>query len=122
MQGINGFEGSFSREIILSSLVYVFVEIAYSATCFLASMFIRHLGAAIGVNLGLMLMSNIAAQILFSFDWALPFLRITPVGQSMLVLGDFSNSNIVMALIGSVIALAATAALSYVKFRREELK
>ena len=57
-----------------------------------------------------------------SFDWALPFLRITPVGQSMLVLGDFSNSNIVMALIASVIALAATAALSYVKFRREELK
>ena len=122
MQGINGFDGTFAKEVIVRSLVYIFVEMAYSATCFLASMFVRHLGAAIGLNLGLMLMSNIGAQLLFNFDWAMNLLRFTPVGQSMLILGDLSNSNIAMALAGSVIAIALVISLSYVKFRREELK
>jgi len=40
----------------------------------------------------------------------------------MFVLIDMSNSNIVMALVTSVVAIAAVLALSYVKFRREELK
>ncbi len=120
--GINGLDESFVRAVIVRSLVYVVVEIAYSATCFLASMFIRHLGGAIGLNLGLMLTSNLAAQILLNFDWAPDFLRFTPVGQTMLVLYDVSNKNIALALVSSVAACALVVALSYVKFRKEELK
>ena len=122
MQGVNGIDGSFTREIIARALVYTVVEIAYSATCFFASMLVRHLGGAIGLNLGLMLMSNVIAQFLLSFDWAERFVRLTPVGQSMFVLMDMSNSNIAVALVTSVVAVAAVLALSYVKFRREELK
>ena len=122
MQGTDGMDGSFARVIIGRSIVYIIVETAYSATCFLASMFIRHLGGAIGVNLGLMLMSNIVTQLLFNFEWAEKLLRFTAVGQSMLVIGDFSNNNIMMALAASVIAFAAVIALSYVKFSKEELK
>ena len=122
MQGVTGVEGSFAREVIARSLVYVLIEIAYSATCFLASMFVRHLGGAIGLNLGLMLMSNVIAQILFNFEWAPSVLRFTPVGQTMMLMGDAGNSNIATALIASVAAFAAVIALSYVKFRREELK
>ena len=51
MMGINGFDDSFARAIIVRSLVYIFVEIAYSATCFLSSMLVRHLGGAIGLNM-----------------------------------------------------------------------
>ena len=40
----------------------------------------------------------------------------------MFVIADFSNSNIVMALATSVVAIAAIIALSYAKFRRQELK
>ena len=40
----------------------------------------------------------------------------------MIAIGDLSNSNIIMAVTGSVIALAAVIAISYVKFQREELK
>ena len=122
MLGVTGIEGSFVREVIARSLVYVIVEIAYSATCFLASMFIRHLGASIGVNLGLLLMSNVVAQILFNFDWAPSVLRFTPVGQTMLMLADVETGNIAAALVASVIGIAAALALSYVKFGREELK
>ena len=120
--GVTGLDGSFARVIIARALVYTVVEIAYSATCFLASMFIKHQGGAIGLNTGLMLMTNLAAQILLNFDWAEKFVRLTPVGQTMFVIADFSNSNIVMALATSVVAIAAIIALSYVKFRRQELK
>lgn len=122
MQGFTGIEGSFAREVIVRSLIYVLIEIACSATCFLASMFVRHLGAAIGLNLGLMLMSNVGAQLMFNFDWAPQVMRFTPVGQTMLMMGDASNTNCVMALVSSVIAFAAVIALSYLRFRREELK
>ena len=122
MQGVNGIDGSFTREIIARALVYTVVEIAYSATCFFTSMLVRHLGGAIGLNLGLMLMSNVIAQILLNFAWAERFVKLTPVGQSMFVLMDMSNSNITTALVTSVVAVAAVLALSYVKFRREELK
>ena len=122
MQGVNGIDGSFTREIIARALVYTVVEIAYSATCFFASMLVKHLGGAIGLNLGLMLMSNVIAQLLLNFDWAERFVKLTPVGQSMFVLMDMSNGNIAVALVTSVVAVAAVLALSYVKFRREELK
>lgn len=120
--GVTGLDGSFARVIIARALVYTVVEIAYSATCFLASMFIKHQGGAIGLNTGLMLMTNLAAQILLNFDWAEKLVRLTPVGQTMFVIADFSNSNIVMALATSVVAIAAIIALSYAKFRRQELK
>ena len=120
--GVTGLDGSFARVIIARALVYTVVEIAYSATCFLASMFIKHQGGAIGFNTGLMLMTNVTAQILLNFDWAEKFVRLTPVGQTMFVIADFSNSNIVMALATSVVAIAAIIALSYAKFRRQELK
>ena len=110
MQGVNGIDGSFTREIIARALVYTVVEIAYSATCFFASMLVRHLGGAIGLNLGLMLMSNVIAQILLNFAWAERFVKLTPVGQSMFVLMDMSNGNIAVALVTSVVAVAAVLA------------
>ena len=122
MQGINGFDDSFARAIIVRSLVYIFVEIAYSATCFLSSMLVRHLGGAIGLNMGLMLMSNIAVQLLFNFDWMIKYLNYIPAAQTMVLLGDISNENIARALVSSVVACALVVALSYLKFRREELK
>ena len=120
--GITGIEGTFGREIIARTAVFILVEVAYAATCFFSSMIVKHLGGAIGLNLGLLLVANLAAQLLLNFDWAEKFVRFTPVGQTMFVLADSSNSNIATALAASVVAIAAVIALSYVKFRREELK
>ncbi|MBR4429665.1 MAG: hypothetical protein IKS75_00025 [Clostridiales bacterium] len=120
--GVTGLDGSFGRVILVRTLVFILVEIAYSATCFLASMLVRHLGGAIGLNLGLMIMTNLAAQIFLNFEWAEKFIRLTPVGQTMFIVADCSNSNIAMALTASAVAIAAVISLSYLKFRREELK
>ena len=122
MTSVNDIEGSIARAIIGRAAVYIVVEIAYAATCFLASMFIKHLGGAIGLNLGLLLTMNLAAQVLLSFDWAEKFVRLFPVGQTMFVLADMSNGNIVTALASSAVTLAAVAALSYARFSRRELK
>lgn len=51
MQGINGFDDGFARAVIVRSLVFIAVEIAYSATCFFASMLVRHLGGAIQIKM-----------------------------------------------------------------------
>ncbi|MBO4522089.1 MAG: hypothetical protein J5703_02765, partial [Methanomicrobium sp.] len=72
--------------------------------------------------LGLMIMTNLAAQIFLNFEWAEKFIRLTPVGQTMFIVADCSNTNIAMALAASAVAIAAVIALSYLKFRREELK
>ena len=85
-------------------------------------MLVRHLGGAIGLNMGLMLMSNIAVQLLFNFDWMIKYLNYIPAAQTMVLLGDISNENIARALVSSVVACALVVALSYLKFRREELK
>ena len=120
--GITGIEGDFVREIILRGAAFILVEVAYAATCFFSSMLVRHLGGAIGLNLGLLLVADLAAQFFLNFEWAEKYVRLTPVGQTMFILSDSSNSNIAAALAASVVALAAVVALSYVKFRREELK
>ena len=120
--GITGIEGNFGREIIARTAVFILVEVAYAATCFFSSMLVKHLGGAIGLNLGLLLVADLAAQFLLNFEQAEKFVRFTPVGQTMFVLTDSSNGNIAAALASSVVALAAVIALSYVKFRREELK
>lgn len=122
MLGATGIDGTFARAVIARSLVYIVVEGAYSAMCFLASMLVRHLGGAIGLNVGLMLMSNLIAQILLNFEWAEKFVRFTPVGQTMFVIADMSNKNVALALISSVIGCLAVVALSYLRFAKEELK
>ena len=122
MLGINGLDGSFARVIIGRSLVFIVTEVAYASVCFLASMFIRHLGGSIGLNLGLMLMLNVTVQILMNFEWSEIFLKFIPAAQVMYVVADFSNKNIVMALVSSALALTAAAGVSYLKFAREELK
>ncbi len=122
MQGMTGLDGNILRVIFARALVFIIVEIAYSAACFLSSMFIKHQGGAIGFNLILMLMSNVIAQILLCFEWSYPIVRATPVGQSMILMNDISNSNIAIALTSSVVTFAAVIALSYAKFRNQELK
>ena len=122
MKGTVGIEGTFARSVVIRVLVFTFVEAAYAAACFLSSMFIRHLGGAIGFNLMIMMALNIAAQSLIEHKWAEKFLRMIPAGQAIFVLTDVSNKNILMALASAVITFAAVLCLSYVKFGKEELK
>ena len=122
MKGTGGIEGTFARLIIGRAAVLAVVEVAYASACFLSSMYIRHLGGAIGLNLLLMMALNIAAQTLIEHSWAEKYLRMLPAGQAIFVIADISNKNVLMALSSAVIACIAVLVLSYVKFGKEELK
>ena len=122
MKGTGGIEGTFARSIIGRAAVLAVVEVAYASACFLSSMYIRHLGGAIGLNLLLMMALNFAAQTLIEHSWAEKYLRMLPAGQAIFVIADISNKNVLMALSSAVIAFVAVLVLSYVKFGKEELK
>ncbi len=121
-KGNQVFVDDFFREVILRIVTYTFVEVAFVSICFFLSMLVTNLGAAIAVNLVFMLVLNIVGQMFISKEWALDFMKYTPLGQTFLLLADTSTNNLVISVVASVLGLGVTMALSYVKFRKEELK
>lgn len=122
MKGMGGIDGTFVRMIIGRALIYALIQTAFVSVCFLADMFIRHLGAAIGFNLVMMMILNIGSQAILGYDWAEKFLRFIPAGQTFMIIGDMGNKNILMAIASVAISFVAIPVLSYVRFGKEELK
>ncbi len=116
------FVDDFFREVVLRIAAYTLVEVAFVSICFFLSMLVKNLGAAIGVNLVSMLVLNSVGQMLISKEWAVNFMKFTPLGQTFLLLGDASTKNLIVSVVASVLGLGVTMTLSYIKFRREELK
>lgn len=115
-------DGSFIRSVIVRAFIFVLAEISYFLICFAVSMFMKKPGIAIIINMVVMLATDIGCQILATKEWAFNIIRFTPVGQSMIVLGDVSNGNIALAASVSVLFIALAAAVSFARFRKEELK
>lgn len=120
--GSHNFVDDFSREIVLRIVAYTFVEISFVSICFFLAMLVQNLGAAIAVNLVAMLVLNAVGQTLVTKEWAMDFMRFTPLGQTFFALADVSNKNLVMSAVASILGLGITLTLSYIKFRKEELK
>ncbi|MBQ7774285.1 MAG: hypothetical protein IJ379_00030 [Lachnospiraceae bacterium] len=116
------FVDDFFREVVLRIVAYTLVEVAFVSICFFLSMLVKNLGAAIGVNLVSMLVLNIVGQMLISKEWAVNFMKFTPLGQTFMLLVDASTKNLIVSVAASVLGLAVTVTLSYIKFRKEELK
>lgn len=116
------FVDDFFREVVLRIVAYTLVEVAFVSICFFLSMLVKSLGAAIGVNLVSMLVLNIVGQMLISKEWAVNFMKFTPLGQTFMLLVDASTKNFIVSVAASVLGLAVTVTLSYIKFRKQELK
>lgn len=116
------FVDDFFREVVLRIVVYTLVEVSFVSICFFLSMLVKNLGAAIGVNLVSMLVLNSVGQMLISKEWAVSFMKFTPLGQTFLLLGDASTKNLIVSVVSSILGLAVAVMLSYIKFRKEELK
>lgn len=116
------FVDDFFMKVVLRIVAYTLVEVAFVSICFFLSMLVKNLGAAIGVNLVSMLVLNSVGQMLISKEWAVNFMKFTPLGQTFLLLGDASTKNLIVSIVASVLGLAVTVMLSYIKFRKEELK
>lgn len=112
----------FFREVVLRMVTYTLVEISFVSICFFLAMLVKNLGVAIVVNLVSMLALNAIGQILISKEWAVDFMKFTPLGQTFLLLGDASSNNLIISAVASLLGIGVIMALSYIKFRKEELK
>lgn len=122
MRGTGGIDGTFARMIVARALLFILVETAYSTVCFLVAMFMRHQGASIGFNLVMMVILSTGVQIIMMNPTAEKIMRFIPAGQSLFVVGDMSNKNVLMALASAAIFFVAVPALSFIRFGKEELK
>ena len=116
------FVDDFFREVVLRIVAYTLVEVAFVSICFFLSMLVKNLGAAIAVNLVTMLALNVLGQMLIGKEGATIFMKFTTLGQTFLLLGDASTKNLIVSVVASVLGLAVTMTLSYIKFSKEELK
>lgn len=122
VKGMAGFDGSFFREVIARIAAYTLVEVSFASICFLVSMLMKNLGASIAVNLVAMLGLNSLVQPLLEKEWAEGVLRFTSVGQTFMLLADAGAENLAVSVAASLLGLAVTMALSFIRFRKEELK
>lgn len=122
VKGMNGFDGNFFREVIARIAAYTLVEVSFASACFFISMLVKNLGASIAANLVAMLGLNSLAQPLIGKEWAEGIMKYTSVGQTFMLLADAGTKNLIISAVASVFGLAVTMALSFVKFRKEELK
>jgi len=122
VKGLDGFDGSFFREVIVRIFAYTLVEVSFASICFFISMLVKNLGASIAINLCAMLSLNFLGQILIEKEWAEDFMRFTSVGQTFILLFDAGTKNLIISAAASLIGLAVTIVLAFIKFRKEELK
>lgn len=110
------------KTVIIQGLVFGLVEISFVSICLLTSTLLKKLGAAIAVNLLTLLAINLIIQSLIVKAWAVKFIKFIPAGQTILIITDSSIKNIITATIVSILGILVVMALTYMKFRKEELK
>ncbi|MBP5775427.1 MAG: hypothetical protein J6W36_07000 [Clostridiales bacterium] len=115
-------DGSFLRSVVARGSMYLLAEISACTLCFIIAMLCNKPGIAVIVNMITMITANIAAQMILGKEWGMDVLKFIPQGQKMIVLGDMSNRNSVIALTVCIAFALLVFAGSYVKFRKEELK
>lgn len=121
VRGLTGFD-SFFREVVLRIAAYTLVEIAFTSLSFLISMLVKNVGASVAVSFVSLLTVNSLAQMLLEKEWADFPLRLIPAGQTFMLIADAGTKNLLLSAVASVLGLAVTMAVCYIKFRKEELK
>ncbi len=122
VKGLNGFEGSFLREVVLRIAAYALVEVSFAGACFFVSVMVKSLGASIAVNLITMLTLHSLAQELVSDDRTVGLTKLTAAGQSFALLWDAGTKNLLLSAAVSLLGLALVLVLSFIKLRKQELK
>lgn len=122
LKGSWGAEGTFLREVVVRTVVYTLVEVSFLSISFIVCMFVKKTGTSILLNLFLMIILNTAGQIILESGKAYNIIKLTPVGQTFIMLLDVSTVNLITAVIVSLVGLGLTLAISCMKFSKEELK
>lgn len=103
-------------------LLVVLVDIATMSVCIPISFFAKNIGLSIGLNVGVILSWNGLTQSFITNPQAIKVLQYTSMGQSFLVFGELSGSDILRIVVVSLVTIFASISVTYIKFRKEELK
>lgn len=122
IKGSIGVGTNFFREVIMRTICFSLVETSFASICFFFSTLFKNIGAAITVNLLSLIVLNSVGQSLIGKEWAAGFIKFTPVGQTVLTIIDVSTKNIINSLIASFLGITLVLILSYMKFKKQELK
>lgn len=120
--GPGDLEVDFWSGVIMRSLVFAVVEVAFSAICVFLSMLVKNLGGAIAINLITLLALNIVTQLLISQELLMNILPFTPAGQTFFLFQDYTPANLMIATVSSVAFLFIVLGACFLKFRKAELK
>ncbi len=126
MSGIFGFGPMITGNVILvmlrTFLLVILVNIATLSVCIPISFFSKNIGLSIGINVGVLLIWNGLTQSFITNPSAVEILQYTSMGQSFLIFGELSGSDLLRAIIVSVATIIVSIFITYTKFKKEELK
>lgn len=108
--------------LLLQCIIYIFAQISFLSICFVVSMFVKKLGAAIGINFAVLFTLEMCEQLMANKPWGEIFIRYTAIGQTMLSLVDSSPENMMTSILVSTLGVLLTLGVTYIIFRKEELK
>lgn len=104
-----------------ASLVLL-VNLASLSVCIPISFFIKSIGASIGVNVAVMILWYGLTQSFVTNPGVMYLLGYTTMGQSFLIYGDLTSTDVVKAVIVSILTIFISVFITFVKFSKEELK
>ena len=107
---------------VTQSLIFTFAWVALASICFIISMLVKKVGAAIAINVGILLVSNTVAQLVMEKELGFKICKFTPIGQTLLSITNTSRADITTSVVASGIGLLLTAVAAFIIFRRTELK
>ena len=126
MSGIFGVGTITTGNVILVMLrtisLVILVDIATMSVCIPISFFAKNIGLSIGINVGVILIWNGLTQSFITNPQGMNVLQYTSMGQSFLIFGELSGTDILRTVIVSVVTILASISVAYLRFRKEELK
>ena len=108
--------------LMLQCILYVFALISFLSICFVVSMCVKRLGAAIGINLVVLFTIDICEQLVTNEPWGETVIRYTAFGQTALCFSESSPASMMTSIWVSALGILISVVAAYIIFRKEELK
>lgn len=108
--------------LIVQCILYVFAQISFLSICFVISMYVKRLGASIGINLVVLLIIDLCGELVVNKPWGENIVRHTAFGQTVFSFMESSPASMMTSIWVSALGILITVAIAYIMFRKEELK
>lgn len=110
------------KTVIIQIVLFTFAQIALHSICFVISMIVKKLGTAIALNSISLIALNVLYELFLEKKYAEPILKFIPATQVYLSLENTGISNMLISIIVSAFGILSSVFVTYVLFRKNELK